>query len=184
MMDKNNFELILNKYGNIVYSYKTHEKSIERKIKYLLWIKWGNILLVGAILLILILQLLFPHKRVFLYIGIGLTIVEFIFVLIQLNFNLEKQIREHRITANKLWLIREKYLNLLTDIKNGNLSNKMIIEIRNKLDEEVANIYENAPQTSRKDYNKAKEALNSDEKPRADDKELKKFLPNHLKAQK
>ncbi len=183
-MDKNNFELILNKYGNIVYTHKTHEKAIERKTKYLLWIKWGNILLVGAILLMLILQLLFPEKKIFLYSGIGLTILEFIFVLIQLNFDFEREIREHRITANKLLLIREKYLNLLTDIKNNSLSNEKIIEARNKLDGEVANIYENAPQTSPKDYQKAEEALNSNEKPRADDEELKKFLPNHLKAQK
>ena len=68
-----------------------------------------------------------------------------------------------------------------TEIK---LNDALTLEIRNKLDEEVANIYENAPQTSSKDYQKAEEALNSNEKPRADEEEFYKFLPNHLKAKK
>lgn len=183
VMDKNNFELIKQKLGNIVYSHKTHEKAIERKIRYLSFIKWGNIFLVGSILLILVLQLLFPKEKIFLYGGIGLTILEFIFVLIQLNFDFSRDIREHRIVANKLWLVREKYLNLLTDIKNDSLSDKKIMEIRNELDEKVSKIYENAPQTSPKDYNRAEKALNSNEKPKADDEELNAFLPNHLKEQ-
>jgi len=177
-MIDNNYEAIKQKHGNVVYSLKTHEKARERKENYLLWIKWINILLVGSILVVLILQLIFKTDLLN-YIGIALSVIEFIFIIIQLNFDLQKDIYEHIKTSNQLWLIREKYLNLLIDIKNG-LNKEVISKKRDELDEQLSGIYKNAIKTSNKDYKEASKVLNSDEKPKSDDEEYKNFLPENL----
>jgi len=177
-MIDNNYEAIKQKHGNVVYSLKTHEKARERKENYLLWIKWINILLVGSILVVLILQLLFKTDLLN-YVGIALAVVEFIFIIIQLNFDLQKDIYEHIKTSNQLWLMREKYLNLLIDIKNG-LDKAIVIKKRDELDEQLSEIYKNAIKTSNKDYKEASKVLNNDEKLKLDDEKYKNFLPESL----
>ena len=177
-MIDNNYEVVKQKHGNVIYSLKTHEKARERKENYLLLIKWVNIILIGSILVVLILQLILKMDLLN-YIGIALSIIEFIFIVIQLNFDLQKDIYEHIKASNQLWLAREKYLNLLVDIKNG-LDKEKISAKRDVYDEQLSEIYKNAIKTSNKDYKEASKVLNADEKPRSDDEEYKNFLPENL----
>ena len=180
-MDENNFEIIKRSLGNVIYTQKTQEMATIRKLKYSLLVKWINITLVGLVFLFLFLQIFNPNEKNFLYAGIVVTVLEVLFLIFQLSFNPEKEAIDHKNTANKLWLMREKHLNLLTDIKNEKLSTKSIAEKRDALTQDLAHIYENAPQTNSNDYNKANKALNGNEKPRADDDEMDNFLPNNLK---
>ena len=180
-MDKNNFEVVKRSLGNVIYSQKTQEMASIRKHKYSLVIKWINIILVGLVLVTLFLQIFNPKEPVYLYIGIGMTITEVLFLIVQLNFSPDKDARKHKATAQKLWLMREKHLNLLTDIKNETYISETLSKKRDALTLELNSVYENAPQTSKTDYKKAGIALNSDEKPRADDEEMKNFLPDNLK---
>ena len=180
-MDENNFEIIKRSLGNVIYSQKTQEMATIRKLKYSLIVKWINIILVGLVFLALFLQIFNPQEKNFLYAGIFVTVLEVLFLIFQLNFNSEREAFTHKNTANRLWLMREKHLNLLTDIKNEKLSIKSIIEKRDSLTQDLAHIYENAPQTNSNDYSKANKALNGNEKPRADDDEMDNFLPDNLK---
>jgi len=180
-MDENNFEIIKRSLGNVIYTQKTQEMATIRKLKYSLIIKWINIILVGLVFLALFLQIFNPNEKFFLYAGIVVTVLEVLFLIFQLNFNSEREALSHKNTANRLWLMREKYLNLLTDIKNEKLSMKIITEKRDDLTQDLAYIYENAPQTNSNDYSKANKALNGNEKPRADDDEMDNFLPDNLK---
>jgi len=180
-MDNNNFEIIKRSLGNVIYSQKTQEMATIRKLGYTKCIRIVNIVLVALILLSLFLQIFNPSEKIYLYIGIGFTVLEILFLIFQLSFSPEKDAREHKDTANKLWLMREKYLNLLTDIKNKTYVSKTISEKRDILTLELNQIYESAPQTNNKDYKKASLALNGDEKPRANDDEMDNFLPENLK---
>lgn len=47
------------------------------------------------------------------------------------NFNPENEIKQHILAADELWLIREKYVSLMTDFDI--LSNKDIISTRDSL---------------------------------------------------
>lgn len=180
-MDVNNFEILKRSLGNVIYSQKTQEMAVVRKIGYSKWIKIGNISLVAFILLALFLQIFNPNEKMFLYVGTGLTVLEVLFLIFQLSFNPEREIGEHKKTANKLWLMREKYLNILTDIKNETYVSKAISEKRDVLTLELNQIHKNAPQTNNKDYKKANIKLNGNEKPRADDAEMNNFLPENLR---
>lgn len=180
-MDINNFEIIKQSLGNVIYSQKTQEMATVRKKSYTNLIKWFNIILVGIVFLSLFLDLFNPTDKTYKYIGIAVTVIEALFLIFQLSFNPEKESLEHKNTANKLWLMREKHLNLLTDIKNEISDFATNGQKRDLLINELNEIYRNAPQTSRKDYEKATKALNTDERPRADDSEMETFLPENLR---
>ena len=180
-MDKHNFDTVKQSLGNVIYSQKTQEMASIRKHKYSLIIKWINIILVGLVLVALFLQIFHPNEPIYLYIGIGITITEVLFLIVQLNFSPDKDALKHKATAQELWLMREKHLNLLTDIKNETFVSETLSKKRDALTLELNNIYENAPQTSKADYLKAGYVLNSDEKPRAEDEEMENFLPENLR---
>jgi len=180
-MDEHNFEVVKRSLGNVIYSQKTQEMASIRKHKHALVIKWINIILVGLVLVALFLQIFHPNESKYLYIGIGMTIAEVLFLIVQLNFSPDKDALRHKATAQKLWLMREKHLNLLTDIKNETYVSETLSKKRDALTIELNNVYENALQTSKSDYKKAGIALNSDEKPRADDEEMENFLPENLR---
>lgn len=180
-MDENNFEIIKRSLGNVIYSQKTQEMAAIRKRTYTKWIKIGNIFFVALVFIALFLQIFNPSEKVYLYTGIGVTVLEVLFLIFQLSFNSEREAFEHKNTANRLWLMREKHLNLLTDVKNETYVSKTISEKRDILTTELSRIYENAPQTNGNDYGRAEKALNGNEKPRADDEEMNNFLPDNLK---
>jgi len=180
-MDVNNFEILKRSLGNIIYSQKTQEMATIRKRGYTKYIKIINIVLVAGVFIALFLQVFNPNEKIYLYIGIAVTIAEVLFLIFQLSFNSEKEAIKHKNTANKLWLMREKHLNLLTDIKNETYVSKTISEKRDSLTAELNKIYETAPQTDSSDYKKASIALNGDEKPRADNEEMDNFLPENLR---
>lgn len=180
-MDENNFEIIKRSLGNVIYSQKTQEMAAIRKSEYTKCIKIGNIFFVGMVFLALFLQLFNPEEKGFLYAGISVAVLEVLFLIFQLSFNSERDALEHKNTANKLWLMREKHLNLLTDIKNETYVSETISKKRDALTLELSQIYESAPQTNKDDYKKASIALNGNEKPRADDDEMEHFLPENLR---
>lgn len=181
-MDDNNFEIIKQSLGNVIYSQKTQEMANIRKIKYSTCIKWINIILVGLVLLALFLQIFNPEVKGYLYTAIFVTVLEVLFLIFQLSFSPEKESIKHKNTANQLWLMREKHLNLLTDIKNETFTKEINSDKRNILTEQLSDIYINASQTNNDDYTKASIALNGNEKPKADDDEINNFLPQNLQS--
>lgn len=179
-MDKNNFEIIKQSLGNVIYTQKTHEMATIRKLRYVTCVKWMNIIMLGLVFLFLFLQLFNPNEIICLYLGISATVIETLFLVFQLSFHPEVDANKHKQTANKLWLMREKHLNLLTDIKNEVYDLPIISQKRDELTLELSRIYESAPQTKDSDYEKAEKALNGNQKPKADDNEMKNFLPENL----
>lgn len=109
-MSINNFEIIKQSLGNVIYSQKTHEMAIIRKSNYILCIKWINIILVGIVFFVLFLhKFLIKMIRIIYMLEFFFTVVEALFLIFQLSFNPEKEVLEHKNTTNNLWLIREKH---------------------------------------------------------------------------
>lgn len=69
------------------------------------------------------------------------------------NFNPENEIKQHILAANELWLIREKYVSLMTDFDI--LSNEDIISTRDSLLQKTYGIYKKTPKTNSRSYMKA-----------------------------
>ncbi len=181
-MDVNNFEVVKQSLGNVIYSQKTHEMALNRKKSYITYIKWFNIILVGIVFLVLFIGLFNPKDQIYNYIGITVTVLETLFLIFQLSFTPEKEVEGHQNTANRLWLMREKHLNLLTDIKNEIYDSISTAQKRDTLTSELSEIYKNAPRTNNDDYEKATKALNGNQKPKADEDEMNTFLPPNLQS--
>lgn len=74
-MDINNFEIIKQSLGNVIYSQKTQEMATIRKRRYTNQIKWFNIILVGMVLLVLCINLFNPNEQIYNKIGSVLTVI-------------------------------------------------------------------------------------------------------------
>ena len=97
------------------------------------------------------------------------------------DYDLGKIAKSHADTAVKMWSIRESYLSLLTDIKLNNLTLNQIQVKRDELQNQLASVYQNAPRTNSKAYDKASQALKSNEEMTFSDEEIDKFLPNDIR---
>ncbi len=181
-MDKINLVVIRETFGKVVYTHKTHEKAAEMYISKSKRIKRANVFLLaltsgsafGAIL----------KAHVFLILTSIVATLSLFFAVYQLNFNFEELGQKHKITAKKLWLIREKYQNLIADIMNDKYNSNEIIEKRDLLLSELNEILENAPPTDNKAYSKARKALKIHEEMTFSAKEIDSFLPRELRIEK
>ena len=86
---------------------------------------------------------------------------------------------KHFDTSNKLWVIREKYISLLTDFDS--LEEAQIVNMRDYLQDETSRIYAEAPITSEKSYSKAQKLLKNKEAQFFTQEELNQILPQHLR---
>ena len=90
--------------------------------------------------------------------------------------------KSHLSTSNKLWLVREKYISLLTDFEA--LDEASIKLKRDELQTETSSIYDEAPITSEKSYSIAQDLLKNKEAQFFSRDELNKMLPQHLRKKK
>ena len=97
------------------------------------------------------------------------------------NYDLGELAQKHKQAANDLWLIRERYFSILTDLASESKSIASIEESRDKLLKELHSIYSGAPSTNLSAYRKAQLALKGLEDMTFSDKEIDAFLPKELK---
>jgi FKBP-type peptidyl-prolyl cis-trans isomerase (trigger factor) len=89
--------------------------------------------------------------------------------------------QKHRQAANDLWLIRERYLCLLVDLRMKEKPIEALQNQRDKLIEQLRSVYRGAPSTNLKAYTKAQEALQKLEDMTFSDAEIDTLLPKELK---
>jgi hypothetical protein len=100
------------------------------------------------------------------------------------NYDLGELAQKHKQAANDIWLLREKYLSLLTNLAMGDIPLATLREERDKLLLELHSIYAGSPSTSYKAYRKAQHALQRSEDMTFSDQEIDAFLPTELKRGK
>ncbi len=97
------------------------------------------------------------------------------------NYDLGELAQKHKQAANDIWLIREKYLSLLTDLASGSKTLDILQQERDKLLRDLHAVYVGSPSTNYKGYKKAQEALKKYEDITFSDEEIDAFLPKELK---
>ncbi|WOA32660.1 SLATT domain-containing protein [Alloalcanivorax xenomutans] len=169
-------------YGRVTYSHKTHEKCADMLLRRNGRIKIIQISLSAAITGGVISTFVDSGHWAA---GISVAMST---ILLALNsytkdYDLGEIAQKHRYAGSELWIIREKYLSLLTDLHVGDLS---VAEIRRRRDEimdDLHSAYEGAPSTNFKAYRKAQRALKNMEDMTFSDDEIDVFLPDELKRQ-
>ena len=167
-------------FGRVVYTHKAHEKEADILLDRLSKVKLGQIVLPAVS----------TGGFVAMLLGTGWwgSLVGAIFsaALLALNlytrnYDLGKQAQLHRDAAAQIWVIREKYLSLITDLamECGPLSD--IRAKRDSLVNELNGIYANSPSTTEAAYKKAHRALNLREEMTFSVAEIDAFLPQALR---
>ena len=170
-------------FGRVVYTHKTHEKQIELLARSLTIARWMEAILIsltagGAISVLF--GTGFWFKLITAILASGATAV----TIYQLSFDPDHLIRDHRKCARRLWLIREKYINLLVDLTDGAIDEDEGRKHRDFLLKELQEVYLDAPDTSQKAYSFAQTALKINEELTFSDEEIDNFLPIPLKKRR
>ncbi|MFC0417728.1 SLATT domain-containing protein [Cytobacillus solani] len=188
----NNFNNILELYGRVVYSHKTHERAIERLNKKIKTIKIIQIFLLSLTSAGVISSLsdvfspiitTHPNFSIYFNLGIiGLALVATGFSIYDLCSSDREDLYSHKVSASQFLFMRDKYLMLITDYKDQIINDQQLLECRDKLFLQLSKIYEESPSTTSKDYIEARKALKDNEEYTFNAGEVEKFLPVYMRS--
>lgn len=179
-MNNFNLHVVRDAFGRLVYTHKAHEKNIEILSFKSSTVKWVNILLTALTSGTLI-STFFSDYVNLIYISSIFSFFVLFFVIFQISFNPNEKLEKHRVVAKELWFIKEKYIDLISGIMNGSLSNSDAILKKKQLSESLAVIYKFAPNISNRAYKKARKALQIDDEATFTEDEIDSLLPLNLK---
>jgi len=167
-------------FGRVVYSHKTHEKCADILMSRLSQIKLWQIIL-SAITTGGFIAAIFGAGKIGALIGILISTTLLVLNAYTKNYELGELSQKHRQAGADLWIIREKYLSLITDLRMGEKTIETIQKERDMMLEQLHSVYSGAPSTTYSAYKKAQEALKELEDMTFSDKEIDAFLPRELK---
>lgn len=167
-------------FGRVVYSHKTHEKCGDILLERLSTIKLWQIIL-SAITTGGFISTFFGAGEVGAGIGIVISTSLLVLNAYTKDYDLGELAQKHKQAANDIWLIREKYLSLITNLSMGEKPLESLQAGRDNLIEELHSVYTGAPSTTFKAYKKAQAALQQNEDMTFSDAEIDAFLPSELK---
>jgi hypothetical protein len=188
-MDEKNLAVVRQSFAQTVFTHQVQEIAAANKRRKVVWIKVLNIVFVGIVLVLLVLQTRYPNEPLYSYLGAGITVAEIIFLIIQLTFNFEGESLLHKNAALKYMALRDRYRLLITDIMNEKSPKKELIVQRNALQNEYQSISDLAPPTGKQEFDAAQVALNkkglvTGEQFTWSDAEIDHFLPEALRITK
>jgi hypothetical protein len=166
-------------YGRVVYSHKVHEKCADIALSQLSIIKHLQIFL-SALTTGGFIAAVFVGKIASI-VGVIISTSLLILNAYMKNYDFGKIAQKHRQAGADLWLIREKYFSLLTDIRVGEEPLEKLQIRRDELLEQLHAVYSGAPSTTNKAYKKAQKALKQLEDMTFSDDEIDAFLPKELR---
>ena len=167
-------------FGRVVYSHKTHEKCADILLKRLSRMK-SCVIVLSAITTVGCVSQLIVLAKVGAIIASLISAILLGLTLYIKDYNLAEFAQKHKQAANNIWLIREKYLSLITDIAIGEKSLEIIQQERDVLMDDLHLVYSSAPSTTSKAYKKAQQALKYNEDMTFSDEEIDVFLPKELR---
>lgn len=167
-------------FGRVAYTHKTHEKQADLCSESARRLKWCQVVLsavtTGGILAVL----LRDESALKVAAAAVSTVLLAVTTLSKENRQSELAVK-HRDVAAKLWVIRERYISLLADLRAGALENNEAREVRDDLMRQAGAVYASAPRTTSKAYKFAGLALKQEEELTFRDEEIDAFLPAPLR---
>jgi len=165
------------RFGDIVYTQKTHEKCadilLSRLHKLQMWKFVLSALTTGSLV-----GAIFANQVRWGTIVAGFaSLALFVISNILKEEQLGEDASRHRATARMLWSVRESYLSLITDLYIGSVSRDDVQSKRDGLQEETGRIYSDALSTFAQGYEAARVALNVKGERSLSDDEINAFLP-------
>ena len=167
-------------YGRAVYSHKTHEKCADALLSRLSSIKLWQIIL-SAITTGSFLTTIIDGSQAAAIVGVIISTILLVLNAYTKNYDLGELAQKHKQAANDIWLIREQYLSLLTDLAAGTKDTEDIRAERDRLVLSLHTVYAGSPSTTYAAYRQAQQALQHNEEMTFSDAEIDAFLPKLLR---
>lgn len=174
-------------YGRTAYSHCTHEmmtNSLECWHRF--WF-WTDVVLIAIGATGLITQTVAALPSSLLELPLFASVVPAIsstaalFVtLVTQRSDADRRIVEHRKAASELWLIRERLVSILADLRDLALTPEMARKYRDEILDSLKEVYQKAPRTNGRAFAAARRALKQDELLTFTDEELNIMLPETL----
>lgn len=171
-------------YGRTVYSHKTHIIQAGLDLRRHRWIKLAQIVLAAATTTGIIASLFGKDNSIAVGISAILSFILTALIAYTKDFDLGTIAAEHKTTSDQLWNIREKYLDLITDIQADALEAEAIRTQRDVLREDLNKVYSAARVTSPKAYGMAQKSLKFKEDMTFSSDEIDLLLPMGLRKNK
>jgi hypothetical protein len=168
-------------YGRAVYSHKTHEKCADILLTRLGRIKLLQIVL-SAITTGSFLTTILGSGKEAAVIGVVVSTALLVLNAYAKNYDLGELAQKHKQAANDIWLIREQYLSLLTDLAAGSKGEEEVRAERDRLVVALHAVYAGSPSTTYTAYRHAQESLKQNEEMTFSDEEIDTFLPKQLRS--
>lgn len=168
-------------YGRVVYSHKTHEKCADILLGRHSLIKALQIMLSALTTAGFVSTFFEATSTVGKTIGFVLSAALLVLTSYTKDYDLGELAQKHKQAASDIWLLRERYFSLLTDLA---ARARPLDELRKERDELVTALhaaYAGSPSTTHKAYSKAQEALKRHQDMTFSDAEIDAFLPAELK---
>lgn len=182
-MDKENLATIRQSFANAALGHKIQEVAAGRKTKGANFFKKAEIVVVGIILALLVIQSQIPTNPIFSYIGAGLTVVEILMLVMRQMYHFDEDIVSHKNTAAAYMALRDKYKSLISDIVKSTLTTPEIVKQRDSLLGEYQLISRLSLPTKNEDYPEAmtRLKLKEDDQNIWSDPQIDHLLPTELR---
>ena len=167
-------------YGRVVYSHKAHEKCADILLSRLSTMKLWQIIL-ASVTTGSFLSAFLGAGVVGTAIGVAVSTTLLVLNAYTKDYDLGELAQKHRQSAADLWLIREEYLSLITDLRVGDESIENIRLRRDALLNQLHAVYSGAPSTTVRAYTEAQAALQQWEEMTFSEEEIDKLLPGKLR---
>lgn len=167
-------------YGRVVYTHKAQEKCADMLLSRLNAVKLYQISL-SALTTCGVVTTIFGSGAVG---GIVASIFSGLLLFLNTytkNTDFGTEAQKHRQSAANLWLVREKYISLLTDLRMNAKTVQRLIEERDSLIDALHKVYLGSPATNFAAYSKARVALKENEEMTLSEAEIDALLPDVLR---
>ena len=148
------------------------------------WIKTGGIILGAVTTTGLIVTLFGKDNQWGLVVSAICSALLTALIAYTKDFDLGTVSEQHKRTSDELWLIRERYLSLLTDIQTGAVDGPAAMLSRDALLDDLNKVYAPARVTTPKAYAAAQKALKMKEDLTFASDEIDMLLPEGLRRNK
>ncbi|MDA0246173.1 MAG: SLATT domain-containing protein [Chloroflexi bacterium] len=175
--------IVLEIYGRLVWTHKTHEKQRELDTRKIKRDKWINVILMGlsasGILVSIPLQTVWASSLATLF-----AFISFGFAIYQISFEGEADILLQRQASKMLLIERDKLLTFIERVMVPDADIEVLRANFDKTVERLGQLYASLPDTTMSAYVLASEGLKKNEEFTFSSEEIDKLLPVELRQAK
>lgn len=173
-------------FGKVVHSHKTHEMMVDQLNDRICLVKWSKLVLMFATTAAIVTDIFDFFQLGMLDIIVAAITCSLALgtTIYQIGVNPERMVQEHKRAMHRLWVIREDYANLIGDIHDKIISEKVARARRDSLLQRLGAVYADCPDVNHEAYEAARKALKINEEMTFSSQEIDQFLPAPLRRSK